>query len=93
MSTLVLPVTSHKANYLRKHYVFKLIPMLNPDGVIIGNHRCNFKGYDLNRQWKSELILEIPEITAIKNMIIRTLKTRDIVFFGDIHGHKYDDLT
>ena len=26
--------------------------MLNPDGVILGNSRCNFNGFDLNRQWK-----------------------------------------
>ncbi len=26
--------------------------MTNPDGVILGNTRCNLNGYDLNRQWK-----------------------------------------
>lgn len=25
--------------------------MLNPDGVIQGNHRCNLAGVDLNRVW------------------------------------------
>lgn len=25
--------------------------MINPDGVILGNSRCNFKGFDLNRKW------------------------------------------
>ena len=25
--------------------------MLNPDGVINGNYRCNLSGVDLNRQW------------------------------------------
>jgi cytosolic carboxypeptidase protein 2/3 len=30
--------------------------MLNPDGVILGNSRCNFEGFDLNRQWKKPKI-------------------------------------
>lgn len=25
--------------------------MLNPDGVVNGNYRCNLAGVDLNRQW------------------------------------------
>lgn len=33
-----------KAAYLRDTYVFKIIPMLNPDGVIVGNYRCSLSG-------------------------------------------------
>lgn len=39
------------ARELRKHFVFKIVPMLNPDGVIFGNYRCSLLGCDLNRQW------------------------------------------
>jgi murein tripeptide amidase MpaA len=39
------------ARYLRDNFVFKIIPMLNPDGVIVGNYRCSLSGLDLNRQW------------------------------------------
>lgn len=38
-----------KAEFLRNNYVFKIIPMLNPDGVIVGNYRCSLVGQDLNR--------------------------------------------
>ena len=33
---------------LRDNFIFKIIPMLNPDGVIIGNSKCSLNGYDLN---------------------------------------------
>jgi cytosolic carboxypeptidase protein 2/3 len=39
------------AKFLRNTFVFKIIPMLNPDGVIVGNYRCSLMGADLNRQW------------------------------------------
>jgi murein tripeptide amidase MpaA len=38
-----------EARNLRSNYVFKVIPMLNPDGVIVGNYRCSLTGLDLNR--------------------------------------------
>mgnify|MGYP001364616265 CR=1 FL=1 len=38
-----------KASDLRDKFVFKIIPMLNPDGVIIGNYRTSLSGMDLNR--------------------------------------------
>ena len=37
------------AKYLRDAFVFKIIPMQNPDGVIVGNYRCSLMGVDLNR--------------------------------------------
>ena len=39
------------ARLLRDNFIFKIIPMLNPDGVINGNTRCSLAGVDLNRQW------------------------------------------
>ena len=43
---------SKEAFLLRENFIFKLIPMLNPDGVISGNYRCSLLGVDLNRRWK-----------------------------------------
>lgn len=38
-------VANDKAStYLRDNFVFKVVPMLNPDGVIIGNYRCSLSG-------------------------------------------------
>jgi murein tripeptide amidase MpaA len=33
-------------------FVFYIVPMLNPDGVIVGNYRTSYSGKDLNRQFK-----------------------------------------
>ena len=37
------------AEELRKRMVFKIVPMCNPDGVIIGNARTTIIGKDMNR--------------------------------------------
>lgn len=48
--TLEFLVSDHEAAiYLRDNYVFKIVPMLNPDGVIVGNYRCSLSSLDLNR--------------------------------------------
>lgn len=47
-----------------------VIPIVNPDGVVIGNSRVSFAGIDLNRRWKINNSLEyclIPEVTSIKS--------------------------
>jgi murein tripeptide amidase MpaA len=40
---------SSEAIDLRRKIVFKIIPMINPDGVIAGNYRTSLSGNDLNR--------------------------------------------
>lgn len=51
MEGLIDYLTSNErdARFLRDTYVFKIVPMLNPDGVIVGNYRCSLSGMDLNR--------------------------------------------
>lgn len=43
-----------KARELRKKIIFKIIPILNPDGVIAGNYRTSFAGCDINRTFGDE---------------------------------------
>ena len=44
---------SLEAELLRYFFTFYVIPILNPDGVVHGNYRCNLNGIDLNRVWNS----------------------------------------
>lgn len=36
--------TNDEAVQMRQKFIFKIIPMLNPDGVILGNYRTSFSG-------------------------------------------------
>lgn len=78
---------SDAAKKLRDTYVFKVIPMLNPDGVVLGNYRTSLSGQDLNRQWIGATARLFPEIFYTKQMLSKTLGSRDIFMFVDVHGH------
>jgi murein tripeptide amidase MpaA len=75
------------AKLLRDRFVFKIVPVLNPDGVVVGNYRCSLSGADLNRQWISPSGRFYPEVNAVKLMMRKTLESRDIAFYCDFHGH------
>ncbi|KAH8093452.1 hypothetical protein JL720_4586 [Aureococcus anophagefferens] len=78
-----------RAVALRRHFVFKICPMLNPDGVIQGNYRCSNSGMDLNRQWSAPSREAHPPVAALKHLI-RMYQTRDahrVALFCDLHGH------
>jgi murein tripeptide amidase MpaA len=58
-----------EANILRENFVFSVIPMLNPDGVINGNYRCSLAGCDLNRRWKTPSKVINPTIYYVKKLV------------------------
>ncbi|TNJ28968.1 Nuclear ATP/GTP-binding protein [Giardia muris] len=57
------------AELLRRLYVFRIFPLVNPDGVILGNYRCNLAGADLNRRYAAPSNLIHPSIYAIKRCV------------------------
>ena len=59
---------SLNAKILRDNFVFKIIPMLNIDGVVNGNSRCNLAGFDLNRCWIEPNKKLQPTIYHMKNV-------------------------
>lgn len=40
---------SKMAEFLRRHVIFKIVPMINPDGATMGNYRTGISGRDFNR--------------------------------------------
>lgn len=78
---------SLNAKILRDNFVFKIIPMLNIDGVVNGNSRCNLAGFDLNRCWIEPSKKIQPTIYHMKNMIKKFQEDRDIFLVCDLHGH------
>ncbi|XP_033268753.1 cytosolic carboxypeptidase 2 isoform X2 [Orcinus orca] len=78
---------SPDAQLLRDIFIFKVVPMLNPDGVIVGNYRCSLAGRDLNRHYKTILEESFPCIWHTRNMIKRLLEEREVLLYCDIHGH------
>uniref|UniRef100_A0A8C8BMK7 ATP/GTP binding protein like 1 n=1 Tax=Otus sunia TaxID=257818 RepID=A0A8C8BMK7_9STRI len=76
------------ADLLRKCFIFKIVPMLNPDGVINGNHRCSLSGDDLNRQWLAPASWLHPTIYHAKGLLyyLRSIGRAPLVFC-DYHGH------
>lgn len=73
---------------LRRRYVFKVVPMLNPDGVANGSHRCSLAGLDLNRQWKAPSRLITPTIYWAKSLLNYLKLERKVPIVScDFHGH------
>ncbi|KAJ0409773.1 hypothetical protein ATCC90586_001086 [Pythium insidiosum] len=78
---------SLEARYLRHRFVFKIVPMLNPDGVIHGNYRCSLAGTDLNRRYRDPSPTLHPSVHAVKALVLSLQRTRGVSLYCDLHGH------
>eukprot|EP00826_Nyctotherus_ovalis_P046608 TRINITY_DN5288_c0_g1_i1.p1 TRINITY_DN5288_c0_g1~~TRINITY_DN5288_c0_g1_i1.p1 ORF type:complete len:427 (+),score=102.20 TRINITY_DN5288_c0_g1_i1:1494-2774(+) len=88
MEGIIEYLTSSQAQRLRNLYVFKVVPMLNPEGVLCGNFRCSITGVDLNRRWDAPDEFLHPQIFYLKNfMKMLGSGKQEILVFCDLHGH------
>ncbi|KAJ3412706.1 Cytosolic carboxypeptidase 2 [Chytridiales sp. JEL 0842] len=84
---------SEEAKEVRGKFVVKCVPMVNVDGVIVGNYRCNLAGLDLNRHYNRTTNpthaaqKEIPELLALRSLLDRSFASREISLYLDFHGH------
>ncbi|NXJ84377.1 CBPC2 carboxypeptidase, partial [Trogon melanurus] len=79
--------THADARLLRRFFVFKVVPMLNPDGVVVGNSRCSLAGRDPNRAYGTGLCGSFPGVWHLRAMVERVLAEREVVLYCDFHGH------
>jgi hypothetical protein len=51
------------------NFIFKIVPMINIDGVVHGNSRAELPGADSNRKWASPNKHHNPIIHSIKHFV------------------------
>lgn len=77
-----------QAQLVREMYIFKVVPMLNPDGVLNGNHRSSLVGEDLNRRWGKPCKILHPTIYHTKGLLLYlNLINKTPMVYCDYHGH------
>lgn len=82
---------------LRDGFVFKFVPMINPDSVVRGDVRFNANGFDPNRQW-DEVDLggalwreRNPEIWWVKKALVEQQARRPIVIAVNLHNTEMNE--
>mmetsp|Transcript_27325 Transcript_27325/g.24207 ORF Transcript_27325/g.24207 Transcript_27325/m.24207 type:complete len:306 (+) Transcript_27325:485-1402(+) len=83
-------ITDPESEYgkiLRRSFVFKIIPLLNPDGVYRGYFRLDTKGRNLNRFYKDAKRSEQPTIYASKCILKQQKEISKLALYIDIHAH------
>ncbi|XP_059172169.1 cytosolic carboxypeptidase 1-like isoform X2 [Physella acuta] len=79
---------SKKGQDVRENFIFKIVPMLNPDGVINGSHRSSLVGEDLNRRWGKPCSILHPTIYHTKGLLqYLSAINKPPLIYCDYHGH------
>nr|CAJ2472098.1 unnamed protein product [Leishmania braziliensis] len=81
----LLNCTDSRAAALRRNFVFYIVPMLNPDGVVRGHSRVDSNGVDLNRMYRDPSPKQHPAPYAVL-ALLRSLGSH-VTLFIDMHAH------
>jgi hypothetical protein len=71
---------------IRQRFVYKILPLCDPDGVAEGKVRFNRNGFDLNRNWDAADDERIPEIAAQRKVILDWADRRKVHLFLSLHN-------
>lgn len=72
---------------LRRHFIFKMIPMLNPDGVANGHYRMDIFNQNLNRFYIEPEPFQQPSAFAVKKIGEYYSSENRLCFYIDLHAH------
>jgi cytosolic carboxypeptidase protein 5 len=70
---------------LRNNFVFKIIPVINPDGVYRGNFRVDQQGLNLNRCYALPDLSTQPTVFAIRKYF--ECLSPKVRYYFDLHAH------
>jgi hypothetical protein len=76
-----------RARALRERFVFKLVPMINPDGVYRGHYRADTLGTNLNRVYGAPAAHLHPAVFAISRLVLSLHESGQLQFYIDCHAH------
>mmetsp|Transcript_7437 Transcript_7437/g.25374 ORF Transcript_7437/g.25374 Transcript_7437/m.25374 type:complete len:787 (-) Transcript_7437:52-2412(-) len=76
-----------RAKALRRAFVFKVVPIINPDGVARGHYRADTQGLNLNRFYDAPDRTRHPTVWAIKELVVWLKGRTNLKFFVDLHAH------
>jgi len=76
-----------QSRLLLQRFVFKFIPLLNPDGVDRGYWRNDTQGLNLNRVYSEPDPVRHPTIYATKAAIMHEFAKGKLHIYTDLHGH------
>ncbi|CAK0908329.1 unnamed protein product [Prorocentrum cordatum] len=80
-----------RAAALREAFVFKVVPMLNPDGVARGHYRTNSRGLNLNRHYDAPVRAEHEAVWSVRRLLEYWAETRGererLLLYVDFHAH------
>ncbi|XP_071835494.1 cytosolic carboxypeptidase-like protein 5 isoform X3 [Apostichopus japonicus] len=68
-----------RSQQLRRQYVFKMVPLLNPDGVQRGHYRTDQRGVNLNRMYTNPDFGFHPSVYAAKSIVIHHHKHSRVI--------------
>lgn len=70
-----------------------IVPMINVDGVVLGNNRTGVLGQDFNRNWNIDELAKKEKILTENNALLSLIKNirrahpKKLKIFIDFHGH------
>eukprot|EP00198_Chlamydomonas_reinhardtii_P007642 XP_001696979.1 predicted protein [Chlamydomonas reinhardtii] len=80
--------TDPRAAALRRRFVFKLVPIVNADGVAVGNYRTDTLGQNLNRYYLGTPDEQTqPAVFAIKALLMHYAQQGLLQYYIDLHAH------